>query len=195
MKRITCYFTVGLVIALAIPGAAVAQDLWSVEARGGAAFATEKLAEADLGTGIGFEGNVSYRFMEHLAAYGGWSWLHFTTDGSSWGGEMDVEETGYLFGLKFVHPIGEGPLSYLVRAGGTVNHIEVEDDGGDIVADSKHGLGWEVGLGLVYDLNDSWQISPGVRYRALSRDLEAGNTTYSVDLNYISADVGISYSF
>lgn len=195
MKRSVCCFTACLVVALLITSTASAENRWSVEARGGAAFATEKLGDTDLGTGIGFEGSASYRFMPHLAGYVGWSWLHFTTDESSWGDEMDVEETGYLFGLAFIHPIAEGPLSYLVRVGGTYNHIEVEDDEGEIVADSDHGLGWEVGLGLVYDLNNGWRISPAVRYRALSRDMEAGNTTSSVDLNYIAADVGISYSF
>ena len=98
MKRPICYLTFGLVAVMLVSGAARAQDRWSVEAMGGLAFPTKKLGETDLGTGIGFEGKVSYRFLEHLAAYGGWSWLHFATDESALGAEMDVEETGYLFG-------------------------------------------------------------------------------------------------
>jgi hypothetical protein len=41
-------------------------------------------------------------------------------------------------------------------------------------------------------MNDHWSLMPGVRYRALSRDLEIENVTTNVDLNYIS--VGVSFS-
>ncbi|HER42841.1 MAG TPA: porin family protein, partial [Candidatus Eisenbacteria bacterium] len=160
----TIYVTAFCLLAGSVAAVSVsAEQRWSAEFSGGAAFSTEELGEADLGTGLGFEGTVSYRFLPHLAVYGGWDWFHFSTDGSPWGGEMDVEETGYVFGLRFVHPVGDWPLSYMLRAGGTFDHIEIENDEGEIVADSDHGLGWEIGAGLVYALNDRWGIVPGIR--------------------------------
>jgi opacity protein-like surface antigen len=87
------------------------------------------------------------------------------------------------------------PLSYSLRVGGTFNHIEIENEDGELVADSDHGIGWEIGAGLVYDLNDRWQISPGIRYRALSREIGEEDAKVSVDLGYVAAEVGIAISF
>jgi long-subunit fatty acid transport protein len=172
-----------------------AQDRWSLEIRSGAAFATQDLGDADLGVGFGFEGTVAYRFMPHLAAYAGWDWCHFSADQSFAGADVDVEETGYAFGLQFVHPLGASSLAYFIRAGGILNHIEIENDGRDIVADSKQGLGWEVGAGVVLSLGDCWRLAPGVRYRSLSRDIEIGVASTPVDLTYLAVEVGLSRSF
>ena len=156
---------------------------------------SQDLGDADLGIGVGFEGTVAYRFMPHLAAYGGWDWYHFSADQSFAGADVDVEEAGYAFGLQFVHPLGESSLAYFIRAGGILSHIEMENDEGDIVADSKQGLGWEVGAGMVFSLGDRWHLAPGVRYRSLSRDIEIGAASTPVDLTYLAVEVGLSRSF
>lgn len=83
----------------------------------------------------------------------------------------------------------------MFRAGGIYNHIEVENEGGDITADSGHGLGWEIGAGLQVDLGSNWNLRPQVGYRSLSRDIEIGSNSIDVDLNYISLGVGISKLF
>ena len=172
-----------------------ARDNWSLEIRSGIAFTTQDMGDADLGTGFGFEGTIAYRFMPHLAAYGGWDWYHFSADQSFAVADVDVEETGYAFGLQFIHPLGESSLAYFIRAGGTLNHIEIENNEGDIVADSKQGLGWEIGAGMVCSLGDCWNLSPGVRYRFLSRDLEIGDSSTPVDLTYLAVEMGLSRSF
>lgn len=172
-----------------------AQDRWSLEFRPGIDFATENIADADPGTGFGFEGTVVYRFMPHLAAYAGWSWNHFGVDQSFAGTDATFEETGYTFGLQFIHPIGESNISYLVRAGATYNHIEIENNDGDIIIDSGHGLGWQVESGLVIPLNNRFSLLPSVRYRSLSRDIDINNVSTPVDLNYVSVGVGLSWSF
>lgn len=178
-----------IMIASALP---VEAQRWRAELRAGAALPTQELADSDLGTGIGFEGAVHVRLHRHLSAYAGWDWVHFTTD-DGFVGEMDVEETGYALGLRFDHPFGaeEGSVGWFVRSGATINHIEIEDDDGEIVADTEHGLGWEAGAGVWFDLGRSWRLTPGVRYRALSRDLEFEDVTTPIDLTYVSVSVGL----
>ncbi len=170
------------------------QDKWKVEFRTAAAFAVKELGNTNLNTGIGFEGIFSYRFMPHLAAYTGWEWRHFGSKNSLDKTEMDFEETGYNFGLQFIHPSGISNLNYLLRAGGIYNHIETENSSGDIFNDSKHGLGWELEAGVEINLNNSLRLRPSVRYHSLSRDIEVNNLNNKVDLNYFSVGVGLSVS-
>jgi len=173
----------------------IAQDKWSLEFRPGVNYATQDIADADLGLGFGTELTIAYRFMPHLAAYAGWSYNNFAVDQSFAGPDASFEETGYTFGLQFIHPIGESSLCYLVRAGGTYNHIEIENNDGDIIIDSGHGLGWQAEAGLVIPLSEKFSLLPSLRYRSLNRDIEIENVSTSVDLNYLSVGVGLSWSF
>lgn len=178
-------------LVLAVP--ALAQGPWSLELRGGAALPTADLGESELDTGYGFELTGAYRFMPHLEAYAGWDWMHFATSGDA--PNQDVEETGYALGLRFLHPIGQGRFSWFARAGATINHLEVEDSGGEIVADSKHGLGWECGLGAGIAFDPAWLITPGVRYRSTTRDLDSSGESTSVSLRYLAVEVGVTRRF
>lgn len=172
-----------------------AQNRWGAEFRSGVDFTTKDIADADLKTGFGFEGTVSYRFMPHLAAYAGWSWNHFSADNSFAGTDAGFEETGYTFGLQFAHPIGKSDISYLVRAGGTYNHIEIENKDGEIIIDSGHGLGWQAEAGFMIHLSENFSLLPSVRYRSLSRNIKVENVNTSVDLDYVSVGVGLTWSF
>ena len=167
------------------------QDRWSIEFRPGVNFPTQKLGDADLKTGFGFEGTLAYRFMPHLSVYGGWSWNRFASDQSFAGANTDFEETGYTYGLQFIHPISTSKINLLLRAGGLANHIEVENNSGEIIADSGHGFGWQAEAGVAIPLGEKWRVQPGLRYRSLSRDIKLNGTTTAVDLNYLSVGVGI----
>lgn len=173
-----------------------AQDRWTLELTGGAAVPTGDLGDASLNAGLTFGASVSARVMPHLAVYGGWDWVHVSTD-EEVGGELDVEETGYGFGLRFEHPLrGEAGFPKVrLQAGGTYKHIEVEDDEGDLVADSGHGLGFEGGAGLAVALGEQWQLTPMLRYRSLSRDLDLGFGEQSVELQYVTFELGFSRAF
>ncbi|MFC2187558.1 outer membrane beta-barrel protein [Fulvivirgaceae bacterium LMO-SS25] len=171
-----------------------AQDRWSFELRPGVNFPMEKLGEANLNTGFGAEGNFAYRFMPHLAVYAGWSWNKFGSDQKIDGTSLDFEETGYSYGLQFIHPIGDSKISYLARLGGLANHIEVEK-GDDIISDSGHGFGWQVEGGLAIPLGERWTLMPSLRYRSLSRDIEIETISTSADLNYLSLGLGITLKF
>jgi Outer membrane protein beta-barrel domain len=187
--------TMVMVIVMAcVAQIAVAQNRWSFELRPGANFATEKLGDVKLTTGFGFEGAFAYRFMPHLSAYAGWSWNKFGSDKKINGTSLDFEETGYTYGLQFIHPIGTSKINFLARAGGLANHIEVEQ-GDEITADSGHGFGWQVEGGLAIPLTEKWSLMPSVRYRSLNRDLKIETATTSVNLNYLSVGVGIAVKF
>ncbi|MHB1328413.1 MAG: outer membrane beta-barrel protein, partial [Gemmatimonadales bacterium] len=114
-------------LIVTLPGAATAQRRWDVALRGGVALPTQELGNAELETGVGFEATVSYRLLEHLAVYGGWGWRQFGTDANVAtfaGTDIDVEETGYVLGLRFEHPLaGAGSPALVLRGGATFAHI------------------------------------------------------------------------
>jgi long-subunit fatty acid transport protein len=172
-----------------------AQKKWDVTFRPGLNFPTQDLGNTKLGIGWGFEATISYRFMPHLAAYTGWGWNSFSEKDPPAGNKFDFEETGYSFGLQFIHPIPNYKLKYLVSVGGIYNHIEVENNNGDIISDTVHGLGWEVATGVSYPFGERFHFTPSVRYRSLSRDLKIGSISTPVDLNYFSVNGAISWSF
>jgi hypothetical protein len=181
---------------IAAPDSMEAQDRWQLEVRGGPAFAVKDLGTASLGTGFGFEGTVAYRIQPHLSVYAGWDWYRFPADASSSTPDSDFEETGYAFGFRFQHPIRQSQsVALLLRAGGTYNHIETENGAGDIVSDTGHGLGWEGGAGLALRLSDQWQVTPGVRFRSLTRDLATDGPAVSADLQYLAVEVGFARRF
>lgn len=180
---------------LAFPNINMAQKAWGIEVRPGVNFATKKLGDANLKTGFGIEGTVNYRIIPNLAAYAGWGWNRFSAGQSFAGTKNDFEETGYTLGLQFTHPFEKGNLGYLLEFGGILNHIEVENNNGDIIADSGHGLGWQAGLGLKIPLGERFSLIPAIRYRALSRDIQIDQTKTAVDLNYVSVGIGLSWAF
>ncbi|HMA61776.1 MAG TPA: outer membrane beta-barrel protein [bacterium] len=180
---------------LIAPQAINARTPWRVEIRGGTHYATQELGDADLGIGLGAEAILSYSFMPNLGAYVGWGWNQFTADQSFAGDDMDFDETGYSYGLQYMNSCKSLNLDYIIRAGAIYNHIEVENNEGDIVDDSEHGLGWQAGAGVMIPFVNNWTIVPSIRYRALSRELEDGNDNIDVDLTYLSAGIGFSLSF
>ena len=71
--------------------------------------------------------------------------------------------------------------------------IEIENQEGDLIADSGHGLGWEVGAGVAIGVGEKGSLTPGPRYRSLSRDLEFDGVEVPVDLRYVTAELGFAW--
>jgi hypothetical protein len=194
-------FILTLLFVLVISSTLTAQDTspqrrLSVEFRPSASFATNDLGGADIGAGGGFETTFSFRFMPHLSAYAGWGWNAFKSDDPLTGtDDSNFEETGYTFGLQFIHPLPATKISYMIGVGAIANHIEVEDSEGDIYADSGHGLGWQAECGLAIPVGEKWRLIPGIRYRSLSRDIQYGSTVTPLDLRYISVGMGVNWTF
>lgn len=203
---VACISIASLALApLAVQAQSAAEaSRWSIEITGDGAFPTGKLGGAELKTGFGIGANVQARLQQHLLAYAGWEWHQFKSDELVASQTIDVEETGYTFGLRFAHPFsGEATTSggrrfvpgYWLRAGGLLNHLELENEDGDLISDTKHGLGWEAGAGITLPISTRFALTPGVRFRSLPRDLTLGSTTRSVTLNYVMASVGFTFGF
>jgi hypothetical protein len=190
-------FVVASLSVLAAAPRAEAQNRWVLELRTGPAFPIDESEGLELTTGFGFEGTAAVRIHYHAFAYAGWDWHRFALDAAPGGGDFDLEETGYAFGIRFEHPLsGEfdhGP-ALRFHAGGTYNHIELEDSEGELVADSGHGLGWETGAAVVVPLGDALRLSPGLRFRSVSRDLTMESTNMEIDLRYLAAELGVAWS-
>lgn len=173
----------------------IAQNQWTAEFRPGLSFPTDEIAGSDVKTGFGFEITIAYNFSESLGAYAGWGWNEFRANDALGEVNLDFEETGYTFGLQFIHPTGISSLSYLVRAGTIYNHLEAEDNSGNKIADTDHDFGWQLEGGVAIDLSGGFSLRPTIRYRSLSGEFEVETITTNADLNYISIGVGLAKTF
>ncbi len=168
---------------------------FSFELNAGVSFATKDLGDANLKTAFGSEFMFHYEFMPHMGSYLGWGYHKFAAETSFAGNKLDFEETGYTFGLQFKHPISNSSLAYYVRAGGIYNHIEIENEDGDIVENTGHGLGWQIAAGIDIPLSSNWSLRPSIKYSALSRESEMAGIKTPLDLNYVSVRIGITKKF
>lgn len=168
---------------------------FGIELSGGGSVATNKIGDATLKPGFGFEGILHYRFLPHTGLYAGWGWNKFASDASFLGNNVDFEETGYVAGLQFKHPLGSSPLSYYLRVGALYNHIETENTAGDIIHDTKHGLGLQAAAGIDIPLGTGWSLTPGIKFNSLSREITPVGSIGKMNLNYLSLRVGILKSF
>jgi hypothetical protein len=187
MKTKIILITISAILAFATLALA---ETWTVEFRPAFQVPTADFDDAELDNGMGFDGRVAYRVMPHVEVFTGWSWANFASD------DFDFEETGYDFGARFIHPISGMKLSYLLEAAATLKHIEIEFDD-EIVADSDHSLGYQLGAGVVYPVTANLAIIPSVRYNALNSEVEFDilNTKVEGDLNYLSIGANLAWKF
>jgi opacity protein-like surface antigen len=185
------------VLALAlVASSAAAQQRTTIDLRATTVTTITDFADADLSAGLGFGGTVAIRLQPHLHVYGGWDWLRFTSDASFAGADRDFEETGYTFGLRFEHPMrAASRTSYRLEAGGLYKHVEIENSNGDLVSNSGHGLGFELGAGLLLPLGDSWRLAPTARLRSHSPSFTIGSVTTDATMRYIGLELGLSRRF
>lgn len=187
----------GALAALAALDAAPAsaQDRWGFEFRGAAGIATQDDARDTSENGFGFGASLYLGLQEHLYAYGGWDWMRYQALEEIAGPDVDLEETGYHLGLRFEHPFGDSGIRWWARGGALIHHFEFENDAGDITEDTGHGLGWEGGAGVTVPLGDAWSLTPGVRYRSVTREAELLNVTRDVELQAVTFELGIRRRF
>jgi opacity protein-like surface antigen len=193
MRR-TYLATLGIIaISFVVPSSAQAQGPWTFEVRAGASVPTDSFVSTDLGTGVGFEGTIGYRILPALSVFGGWDWQHRQFDAPVFDAD-DVEDTGYVYGLRFT-PGGGARVKPFIRLAGLWNHVELETNDGHPAADSKHTWGYEAGAGLDISFNESVSLTPGVRYRSFEPTVRFGNIETDATLSYVTVDVGVAWKF
>jgi opacity protein-like surface antigen len=186
-----------LIMLVVLAMSATAQESekrFGFELNGGPSFPTNKFVDG-LKVGFGFEGTFHYRFMSHVGVYAGWGANWLSTETSLSNDNLDYEETGYVFGLSFNHPIGVTKLAYYLRAGALYNHIEIENNDGEIISDSGHGIGYQLAGGIDINLGRNWSLTPGLKFNTLSRDNEIEGVSKHINYQYISARIGIVKKF
>jgi hypothetical protein len=172
-----------------------AQKRWGITFKSGIDIPTEEFGGAELNSGAGGEAVLLYEITNFLSAYGGWSWNKFSAGNSFAGDDAAFEETGYTYGIQFNYPATTSQITYIVGIGGLFNHIEIEDVGGKLVADTKHKLGAQVETGILIILGKHLQLTPYGRYRTLSDEIEIDTRITPVNLNYLSAGIGLTWTF
>ena len=145
--------------------------------------------------GFGFDGTLHYRFMPFTGVYAGWGENWFSTETSSSETNRDYEETGYVLGLQFKYPLRDSRSSLFLRAGALYNHIEVENDNGDITVDTGHGPGFQLATGIDIKLGSSWSLTPVIKYNDLTRSLNTEGSSVDIRYNYLSVRIGILKMF
>ena len=171
------------------------QEKWSVEFRPGLNFPTVDMGNIDAKIGFGFEFTAAYKIMPHLAAYAGWGWNEFKGDDSFLNEDITFQESGFTFGFQIVRQIGTSSFSYIGSAGAIYNQIQLENKYDGINVDTGYGWGWQVSLGVDYEVASNLSLRPMLRYRSLSRNLEIANVSTDLKLNYISFGIGLAYEF
>lgn len=196
MKK-TIIATSALVLAgLGLSAPVSGQNNFGLEFRGNGAISTQDTEREYSENGFGFEATLQYQFHPNLSAYAGWDWARFSALNSIAGSDMDLEETGYVLGVRFQRPFTEtSPTSWWVRFGGIYDHLELENADGDVIDDSGHGLGVEGGAGISVPFAGRWSLTPGIRYRSLSRDLEVEGVEVPVKMESLAFELGVAVRF
>lgn len=183
-----------LILSLSI-NAQESENSFGFELNTGSSFATNETINSDFNTGFGFEGILHYNFMPHMGVYGGWGWNRFSSGNSFVGKDACFEETGYVLGLQFKHPIEGTSISYYLRVGGMYKHIEIENEDGKIIEDSGHGLGFQLVGGIDLPIGSNWSITPNLKFNSLSREINFGELTKQLNYKFIAVSVGILKKF
>jgi len=162
------------------------------ELSSGPAIAPRKLGGVTLNTGYGFEGIFRYRIVSFTDIYAGWGWNHFAAENSFAGNNVSFEETGYVLGLQCFQPIVEG-VSVYIRGGALYNHIEIENESGELLYDTGHGFGFQLATGIEIAIGLNWNLNSGIKLNSLNREIESIST--NLNLNHISMNIGIVKRF
>ncbi|MFD1094860.1 outer membrane beta-barrel protein [Salegentibacter chungangensis] len=164
---------------------AVAQNHWQARFRPGVHFPIGQYQGNEVNTGFGFEVNLAYIVLPYVSAYGGWEWRLFKTADFEEAGAVDLEETGYSLGLRFIHPL-KGQVSYLIGGGAVYKHLEIEQQDNTRVGDSGHKLGWQAEAGFSIHLGNAFYLQPGLHYQSVSLEDK---------FNYFSLGMALSKTF
>lgn len=172
-----------------------AQEKWSFEFRPNLDFSTTKIGAESIGTGFGFDANISYNFIKNTGIYAGWGWNSYRVKNIPNIEDFDLNQTGYTFGFQYIHSIKESPLGYFVRLGSIYAHVEAENDAGINIAETGHEFGWEATAGIYLFNVSSFSLRPQVGYRHFSGDFNSDFNAERLKLHNFFIGIGVVKSF
>lgn len=191
-------------IALLAPAAARAQLLprlpISLEVRAGAGIPLGDFAASD--TGVGAEGGLALaaggkvHLGAVLAAYGEYQRTAFGCGRcASRGIDDEVVAEGGGFGLHATPGVALAGLAPWVRVGAVVQQLTFSGRGSSLTSDTA--VGFEAGGGVELGLPGlPLRLTPGVRYRAASAELDLGGLgAQTLDVTQVVLDLGLSLRF
>ena len=132
--------------------------------------------------------------MPHLKAVGGWGFQSFDSKVDESSDQIELRENSFLFGFELRLPYGGERLSYLIYAGGIAGQLSIENKVLALDTRSDYQLGWELGLGAQYQLDENWALKPQLRYRELTGSFALGANTFEEALRYLSLSISVSYA-
>lgn len=171
----------------------------SLEVRLGAGIPTGDFAnrepgiEAEIGPTFGV--SAAFHATQVLAVYGGYSRTAFGCSRcASRGLDDSVTDSGFELGGEAAFPMRVARLRPWARVG-AIYHELTFSGGGDQLS-SEPSLGFEIGGGGAFAVLPALWITPGIRYRAYSAELDLGGFPgQTVDVSGIVLDVGLSLRF
>lgn len=166
-------------------------ERFSAEVNSGISIATTKLSGITAYPGLNFEGLVHYHLVPQFGIYGGWGWNHFGVGKSFIGTDGSFEETGYILGVQYKQSFRNSPISGYLRLAGLYNHIETENSDGDIISDTGHGFGYQIGAGVEIPLGEKWSLTPGLKFNHLKKNSKFDGMLKEINHNYISLRIGL----
>jgi len=159
-----------LPVALAAQGEA---GRGGFEVNGAMALSTRFPGDVINNIGAGGEALFHYRLTRHLGLYG----------------------TGYIIGLQYKRPMESSNVSVFVRGGFQYKHIEIEDPSGELLFDTTHGPGWQVGFGLDLPVSVKWSVIPELKFSTLTENGSSHTFESVPDRSYFSVRIGILKKF
>lgn len=196
MKKAILTTTALLLAGLGADSPLSGQNAIGLEIRANGAISTQDTEREYNNSGFGFEANLQYRFHPNVSAYAGWDWARFSALEAIGGPDMDLKQTGYVLGLRYERPFSEtSRTAWWVRLGGIYDHLELKDADGNTVDDSGHGFGSEAGAGVVVPFGEYWSLTPGIRYRKISRDLAVEGAEVPVTMESLAFELGMGVHF
>lgn len=165
------------------------------EVNGGLSASVPSPGETVNSVGAGAEALIHWRVVNYVGVYGGWGYNAFRNEFEPAGHRCDFEETGYVLGLQYKRPFDSTGAQVFIRGGLQYKHIEIEDPTGELLFDTTHGFGWQLGLGVDFPLGENWSLVPELKYSSLPENWGPA-TAYSIpDRNYFSVRMGILKKF
>ncbi|MEJ2503389.1 MAG: hypothetical protein P8177_08780 [Gemmatimonadota bacterium] len=183
MSRSLAATALAIGAALAAAGTAGAQAL-TVELRAGAAIGNYSETEAGLETvpGLALAGQVEAAVSGSVAAYAAFTRATFgCEDGFCTGRDVTLTSQGLTAGVRWT------PWWAWARAGLAYQWLDLEA-GGEDPTHADPGLGFDLGVGLAFDLPGRVELRPGVTYRRHAANTEDGDGTAAV----LAAEIGVA---